>query len=77
MVLTGSSFELTNGGSDIDIQVSGAGTFAEIVGCQFNGNNDLGVAEGQSIVVSDNAYLNISSGSMKNYTTGYSSWCIY
>src|SRR5579872_1296626 len=69
MVLNGSSFELTNSNSDIDIQISGAGTIAEIVGCQFNGNNDLGVPEGTSIFVSDNASLDISSGSIKNYTT--------
>jgi hypothetical protein len=69
MVLNGSSFELTNGSSDVDIQISDPGTIAEIVGCQFNGNNLLGVAEGQCIRVSNNAHLDISSGSMKNYDT--------
>jgi hypothetical protein len=69
MVLTGSSFELTNGGSDIDMQISGAGTIAEIIGCQFNGNSPLGVPEGQCLIVSDNATVYIDSGSIKNYTT--------
>src|SRR5207237_7414587 len=68
-VINGASFELTNGISDIDIQISGAGTIAEIVGCQFNGNSALGVPEGNSILVSGGAYLDINSGSMKNYTT--------
>ena len=55
MTLTGCTFVLTNGPSDIDIQISGAGTIAEIIGCQFNGNNALGVPEGTCLFVSDNA----------------------
>ena len=69
LVLNGASFELTNGNSDVDIQISGAGTMAEIIGCQFNGKSVLGTPEGTCICVSDNANLDISSGSIKNYST--------
>ena len=69
MSLNGSNFELTNGSSDVDIQISDPGTIAEIVGCQFNGNSPFGVPEGQCIRVSNSAQLDISSGSMKNYDT--------
>ncbi len=70
MTLTGSSFVLTNGASDVDMQISGAGTIAEIIGCQFNGNNALGVPEGTCLLVSNNAMVSINSGSIKNYVTG-------
>ncbi len=70
MTLSGCTFELTTGTSDIEVQVSGAGTSAEIVGCEFGGFNSLGVAEGTAIVVTDNASVVISSGTMHDYTTG-------
>src|SRR5579872_1239725 len=69
MVLNGATFELTNSNTDVDIQISGAGTNAEIVGCQFDGNNDLGVTQATAISVTNNASASISSGSITNYTT--------
>lgn len=70
LTLSGSSFERTNGSNDIDIQISGAGTSTEIVGCEFSGIGTLGVGQGVGILISDNAFVNISSGSLQNYTTG-------
>ena len=70
LALSGCTFELTNSSSDIDIQVSGAGSIAEIIGCEFNGYNSVGVPEGSSIIVTNGAYVNISSGIMHDYTTG-------
>jgi hypothetical protein len=64
------SFEVTTGSSDIDVQVSGAGTLATIVGCEFNGNSSLGVPQATSMFVTDNGSIQISGGQLKNYTTG-------
>jgi hypothetical protein len=70
MALNGVSFELTSASTDIDIQVSGAGTIAEIVGCEFNGLSTSSVAQGTSIKVTGGAIAYISGGTMHDYTTG-------
>ena len=70
LTVSGSSFERTNSASDVDIQISGAGTFTDIVACEFSGLGNVGLAQGVGILVSDNAFVNISSGSMHNYSTG-------
>ncbi len=70
MTLTGCSFELTNSPSDIDVQVSGAGTIAYMIGCEFNGNSGLGVPEATGIFVSDNAFVEIDGGTLTNYMIG-------
>ncbi len=72
LALSACTFQLTTGSSDIEIQVSGAGTIAEIVGCQFDGSSQLGTPEGMGIQVTDNASVNLTSGSMSNYTTALS-----
>jgi hypothetical protein len=69
MALNGVSFELTNSSTDIDIQVSGAGTIAEIVGCEFNGLSTSSSAQGTSIKVTDGGAVYISGGTMHDYTT--------
>ena len=70
MTLSGSTFELTTGTSDIDVQISGAGTAAEIISCEFSGTSGTGVPEGIGIFVSDNAVVNISGGTIHDYDTG-------
>ncbi len=70
MALTGCNFELTSASTDIDIQVSGAGTIAEIVGCEFNGLSTSSVAQGTSIKVTDGAIAYMSGGTIHDYTTG-------
>jgi hypothetical protein len=70
MTLAASTIELTNSSADIDIQISGAGTIADIIGCEFNGNDQLGSPQGIGLIVSDNATVNISSGTISNYVTG-------
>ncbi|HSC24970.1 MAG TPA: hypothetical protein VLB80_02005, partial [Candidatus Babeliales bacterium] len=70
LVLSGCTFALTTGNLDVDIKVSGAGSIAEVVGCEFNGSSITGNTEGTAIIVTDNATVNISGGSMHNYTTG-------
>ncbi len=70
LTISGSSFERTNGSSDIDIQISGAGTTAEIVGCEFSGLGTTGLGQGAGILVSNNAFVSISSGSLQNYDVG-------
>ena len=70
MTLAGCSFARTNGPSDVEIQISGAGTTAEIIGCDFNGTSTAGIPESIGIIVSDNAFVDINSGSMQNYTSG-------
>ncbi len=70
MTLAGCSFARTNGPSDIEIQISGAGTTAEIIGCDFNGTSTAGISESTGIVISNNAFVDICSGSMQNYTNG-------
>ncbi len=70
MTLSGCSFERTNGVADIDIQISGAGTTAEIISCEFSGTSTFGTIQAAGVLVSDNAFVNISGGSMQNYTAG-------
>lgn len=69
LVLSACNFELTNGSTEIDIQVSGAGTTTEIVGCEFNGDATSGVPQGIGLLVSDNALVGINSSSIRNYDT--------
>ncbi len=70
MLLTGCSFALTATSSDVDLHITGTGTNAEIVGCEFNGFSTLGVPQGTGILVADSASVNISACGMKNYTVG-------
>ena len=70
MTLTSCTFELTDSAADIDVQISGAGTKAQMIGCEFNGNSIAGTPEALGIKVTNNAFLDISSGTMQNYTTG-------
>ncbi len=70
LTISGCSFERTNGSSDIEIQISDAGTTAEIIGCDFIGTSSNGISQGTGILVSNNAFLGVSGGSMQNYTTG-------
>src|SRR6185312_6773729 len=37
MTLSSCNFEVTNNSTDINIQINGAGTLADIIGCEFNG----------------------------------------
>jgi hypothetical protein len=70
LVLSACNFELTNSSTEIDIQVSGVGTTAEIIGCEFNGDAPSGVSQGIGLQISDNALVDINSSSMRNYDTG-------
>jgi hypothetical protein len=72
LTLSACSFELTTSSSDIEIQVSGAGTVTEIVGCSFDGSGLSGTPQGTGILVTDDAFVNLNSGSMSNYTTALS-----
>jgi hypothetical protein len=69
LVLSACNFELTNGSTEIDIQVSGVGTTAEIVGCEFNGDATSGIPEGIGLQISNNAIVDINSSSIRNYDT--------
>lgn len=69
LVLSACNFELTNGSTEIDIQISGAGTTTEIVGCEFNGDATSGIPEGIGLQVSNNAMVDINSSSIRNYDT--------
>ena len=69
-VVSACSFTLPSSASDIDIQVSGVGSRAAILGCEFNGLNGAGLPLGTGILVSDNALVEVSGGSMKSYTLG-------
>jgi len=68
--LTSCTFELTNSAADIDLQVSGAGTTTELIGCEFSGSSIGGSPEATGIYITDNALVNISSGTMNNYNVG-------
>ena len=70
LTLSGCTIEITDTASDIDLQVSGAGTVAEIISCEFNGASLASVSQGIGIVVSDSGLVNITGGIMHNYTTG-------
>lgn len=70
MTLTSCTFELTDGPGDVDIQISGPGTQAQLIGCEFNGKSTLGIPEATGILITDSAFVNISSGTMHDYTNG-------
>jgi hypothetical protein len=70
MVVSGCTFELTNNLSDIDVQISGSGATAEIIGCEFNGKDLAGTAEGTGIFVSDNAFVSITGTTLHDYEIG-------
>ncbi|HLX52293.1 MAG TPA: hypothetical protein VKR58_00030, partial [Aquella sp.] len=70
LTLSSCTFEITTSSSDIDIKASGAGTITQVVGCEFSGSGVLGNPEGTCIYPTNNALVNISGGSMHNYTTG-------
>ena len=70
MTLSASTFGFTNSAADVDVNISGAGTIAEIIGCDFNGDNNGGVPQGTCMQVTNNAIVNMSSGSIRNYATG-------
>jgi gas vesicle protein len=70
LTLSACTFEFTTGSSDIDVQVSGAGTLTNIISCEFNGNSLLGAPEATAILVSDNASVTFAGGIIHNYTTG-------
>ena len=68
--IAGCSFEITEGSTDVEIQVSGAGTLASLIGCEFNGTSTLGIPEATGIVITNNASVEISGCQLQNYTTG-------
>ena len=69
MTLSGCTFAITTSSSDIDVQISGAGTYAEIVGCQFNGKDIKSIPGSAALYISDGATLDLNGGGMKYYTT--------
>ena len=69
LTLSSCTFELTDGATDIDVQVAGAGTISEIIACEFSGLNVLGTAQGTGIKVSDEALVTISGGLIHDYVT--------
>jgi len=69
LTLSSCTFELTDSSSDIDLQVSGAGTVAEVSGCEFAGLDPSNVAQGIGIQITDSAIVNMSGGIMHDYDT--------
>lgn len=69
LTLASCTFEFTSSSSDIDLQVSGAGTITEVIGCEFSGLSTLSVAQGLGIKVTDSALVNITGTIMHDYTT--------
>jgi hypothetical protein len=69
MTLSACTFAITTSSTDIDIQISGTGTYAEIIGCQFNGKDISSIPGSSAIYVSGGATVNINGGGIKNYTT--------
>jgi trimeric autotransporter adhesin len=69
MTLTGCSFAISTNSSNINIQASGSGAMANIIGCEFNGNNASNVAEGMGLMVSSDAVVTISGGNMQDFGT--------
>lgn len=67
MTLLSCTFAITTSNSDVDIQISESGTYAEIIGCQFNGKDILSVSGGTAIHLFDGARLDINGGDIKNY----------
>ena len=69
-VISACSFTTPTSSSDIDIQVSGPGTRAILLACEFDGRNGLGTPQGTGIVVSDSGVIDLSGGRIRNFTTG-------
>lgn len=69
LVVSACNFELTNGTTEVDIQMSGVGTTTEIIGCEFNGDGPSGASQGICLSVSDNAFVDINSSGIRNYDT--------
>jgi len=69
MTLTGCSFAITTTSSDIDVQISGAGTYAEIIGCEFNGKDINSVPGSTALYISGGATLDLNGSGMKYYDT--------
>ncbi len=69
MTLSACTFGITTSADDIEIQMSGPGTYAEIIGCQFNGKDIVSMPGSTGLIISDGAMLDINGGGMKNYNT--------
>ncbi len=69
MTLLSCTFAITTNTNNIDIQISGTGTYAEIIGCHFNGKDISSIAGSTAIHVFDGALLDINGSDIKNYTT--------
>ena len=69
LTLSSCTFEFTDDSSDIDLQVSGAGTVTEIIGCEFSGTSILSVAQGTGIQITDSALVNITGSIFHGYVT--------
>ena len=69
MIISGCSFEVTDDASDIDVQATGVGAIAEIISCEFNGRDLTGTPQGTALLVSDDASVTISGGTINGYTT--------
>ena len=67
MTLLSCTFAITTSSSDVDVQISEPGTYAEIIGCQFNGKDIVSIAGGAAIHLFDGARLDINGGDIKNY----------
>ena len=64
-----SNFLTTFSSSDLKININGTGSFAEIIGCIFNGFSSIGSVQGSALQVSGGAQAYINGGSIMNYTT--------
>ncbi len=69
MTLSACTFAITTSSTDVEIQMSGPGTYAEVIGCQFNGKDIVSIPGSTGLIISDGAMLDINGGGMKNYTT--------
>ncbi len=69
MTLSACTFAITTTATDVDVQISGVGTYAEILGCQFNGKNIASVPQATALYLSGGATLDLTGGGMKYYTT--------
>ena len=69
MTLSACTFAIATGSLDIDIQMSGAGTYGEIIGCEFNGRDINSVPGSLALYISNGASLDLNGGGMKYYTT--------
>jgi hypothetical protein len=69
MTLSACTFAITTTATEIDVQISGAGTYAEIIGCQFNGKDIASIPQAKALHVSNGALLDLNGGGIKNYNT--------